>query len=61
MFAGKELNCAFCNNPGYRYEDCKKVTDIKERKIKNFNWSVVDVKIAWKMDNWRGISLPVAY
>ena len=33
MFAGKEYsNCAFCNNPGHRHEDCKRVTDIKERK-----------------------------
>ena len=33
MFAGKESsNCAFCNNPGHRHEDCKRVTDIKERK-----------------------------
>ena len=33
MFAGKESsNCAFCNNLGHRHEDCKRVTDIKERK-----------------------------
>ena len=33
MLAGKESsNCVFCNNPGHRHEDCKRVTDIKERK-----------------------------
>ena len=33
MLAGKEFsNCAFCNNSGHRYEDCTRVTDIKERK-----------------------------
>ena len=33
MFAGRESsNCAFCNNPGHRHEECTKVTDIKERK-----------------------------
>ena len=29
VFAGKESNCAFCNNPEHRHENCKKVTDIK--------------------------------
>ena len=30
---GKESsNCALCNNPGHRHEDCKRVTDIKESK-----------------------------
>jgi hypothetical protein len=32
MFAGSDSNCAFCSYPGYRPEDCKKITDIKERK-----------------------------
>jgi hypothetical protein len=26
MFAGRESNCVFCNCPGHRHEDCKKVT-----------------------------------
>ena len=32
MFAGRESNSAFCNCPGHRHIDCKKVTDINERK-----------------------------
>ena len=32
LLAGKKSNCAFCYNPGHRHEDCKRVTDTKERK-----------------------------